>query len=149
LDALDIVPVAGETVKGIVDNFYTDPEVLPENTYNLITELLVAQHVDDVTLFSHIKHGVLGLVEDGVMAIQIPTFLHTPSGAEARMNQPILRYLKVGWVRRTLGDVERIVGYTEGRIVGVYWGGDFPQHNMKWYTYHIKRRPGAGTPDKS
>lgn len=139
LDAMDVAEEAKKVVDGVVDHFYLDPADLPENTYDLITEFLVAQHIEDVTLGEHLWYGIRALKPDGVFAIQSSDFDHEPSAGELE-KQDDLAWYQAGAYKRTPAWFAEKVDACGGILESVEQTGEYPQYGSVWNVYHIRRR---------
>jgi len=135
VDCLDITPEAADAVKGVCRTFYTAPAALPVGEYDLITELLVAQHALDPVLEDHILHAVSALKPQGTYALQAPDFSSAPDG----WDNSSLGCQMAGSVRRGVEVVSAMVARSRGRIVRVIGVDWYPQWNLAGYIYHIRR----------
>ncbi len=138
VDSMDIVSGAYLCVRGISEYFYGDIESISVNKYDLVTELLVAQHISDTELEKHIKYAVAGLKPSGVYAVQSPTYIDPVSPKlEAQMQTP--KFMKGGRVCRSREWFESMAKKHGGKMVDIRRVWEFPQYNMIWNTYHIRR----------
>ena len=136
IDSLDIVELAGECVKEFIRSLYLFPEDLPENAYDLITELLVAQHVTPDTLERHFKYAIAALRPEGTYAIQIPDLYPKYLGEPT---EATLVAMQAGAVCYPIAWVDRAARMNGGQIIEVQHRANFPQHNSMWHVYKIKR----------
>lgn len=135
IDCLDIAPAARDRVIDRVRQVYLDPNELPSAEYDLITELLVAQHLDDPTLESHLSNCLRALKPDGIYAIQLPAFFDPAEADLANM----VHAMESGSVCRSISWVDDLARKHHGQIIHIGWRGNFPQYNSIWYIYHLKR----------
>lgn len=134
IDCLDIATAARDRVVDKVRSVYLDPALLPDDQYDLVTELLVAQHLDDVQLSRHLVNCVRALRRDGIYAIQIPAWFFPKTKID---NMVVAQ--QAGSVCRSIQRVAQMVEEAHGQIIHLGWRGNFPQHNSIWYIYHIKK----------
>lgn len=138
IDCLDIVAEALPAVAPVVHTFYLTPELLPSNTYDLITERYVAQHLDDATLSLHMEHAIRALRPSGLYAVNVPDFLHAPSPRDLALSGS-MQGCTSGSVRRTVRDVADMVYECGGRICAALPISEHPQWNSLQLAYHIRR----------
>ena len=139
VDSMDIVPGANLCIQDTSEYFHLNVESIQANKYDLVTELLVAQHISDEEMEKHIKYALIGLKKDGVYAVQSPDYLEPVSQEEMiRMRTP--KFMQGGRVCRSEQWFQRIANKYGGEVIGKrhrVWL--FPEFNMGWYTYHIRR----------
>ncbi len=139
VDSVDITEQAGVCVAGVARNFYTSVGYIRPYNYDLITELLVAQHISDAELEKHIKHAIMGLWQGGIYAVQSPTYINPVSPQlEAQMRTP--KFMQGGRVCRSNEWFEAMAKKHGGKVVDIRRVWEFPQYNMIWNVYHIRRQ---------
>jgi hypothetical protein len=109
---------------------------VPENAYDMVTELLVAQHVSDETLLEHLVGGTQALKGDGLFALQVADFLHPPSPDVLAKNYT-LEPKKAGSVKRTEATMRTLIKDAGGEVVNVLRGREYPMYDSMWMIYHI------------
>ncbi len=139
VDSMDIVKESWGCVRNVSRNFIIEAKHIAPRSYDLITELLVAQHISDSELESHIKYAIMGLSYDGVYAVQSPTYISAVKPElEALMQTP--RFMQGGRVCRYKKWFEETATKHGGKVIDTRRVWEFPQHNMIWNTYHIRRQ---------
>jgi hypothetical protein len=138
LDSLDITEYAYTAVAGVADHFYLNAAELPGNTYDLVTELLVAQHLPDPILKEHLTWGIRALNKDGIFALQTAAFLHPPSADELAKNNT-LEAMKAGSVKRNIPDMLCLIKSCGGVVTRIRSGPEYPAWGSVWMVYHIRR----------
>ncbi len=139
VDSMDIAEEAYRPIKDMVECFYHNAEAFTPNYYDLITELLVAQHISDKQMELHIKYAILGLTRNGIYAVQCPDYLEPVSQEEMiKMRTP--KFMQGGRVCRSEKWFRDAANKYGGEVICKrhrVWL--FPEFNMGWYTYHIRR----------
>jgi len=138
LDCADITRAALTAVTGVADHFYEGVSFVPKNTYDLVTELLVAQHVSDATLHEHLAYGIAALREDGIFALQVADYLQPPTPDVLAKNYTTAA-MKAGSVKRTETTVRGLIERAGGAVINVIRGQEYPAYESVWVVYHIKR----------
>ncbi len=139
VNSMDVAKDAYGCINQIVDCFYYKASAITPNNYDLITELLVAQHVNNEELESHIKYAIVGLKPNGVYAIQSPTYITLPSHDEEAKMQTT-KFMQGGRVCRSNKWFEDMATKHGGIVDGIHRVWKFPEYNMIWNAYHIRRR---------
>ncbi len=138
VDAVDIAPEAEQCISEVVRKFYSSVVLIPRDGYDLVTELLVAQHLTDAGLELHMRFAIDGLKKGGVYALQSPTYL-SPVSSELEAQMRTLRFLQGGRVCRPRAWFEGMASKYGGRVHDVHRVWKFPEYNMIWNTYHIRK----------
>ncbi len=136
LDCVDITLSALAVITGVADHFYPDVAFAPANTYDMVTELLVAQHISDETLLEHLTGGIRSLKPDGIFALQVADFLHPPT-PDALAKNYTLESKKAGSVKRTEDTMQSLIKTSGGRVLSILPGEEYSMYESRWMVYHI------------
>jgi len=111
VSVLDIVESAVTSVADVTECGYTEPEALPDKTFEFALCHLVAQHMTDIDLYGLLKHAIRSLNSVGLLSIQYAA----PPGPEVYAED--IGRQKRGLVRRTAEHFERLVTAAGGEVV--------------------------------
>ena len=141
VDSVDITPHANLCIQDTSEYFYCGEQLqyIEANKYDLITELLVAQHISDEELEKHIKYAISGLKKTGIFAIQSPDYMK-PVDLELDKQMRTTKFLQGGRVCRNEEWFKKIADKYGGKVLSKHRVWLFPEFNMIWYTYHIGRK---------
>lgn len=145
VDAVDISPVAGEQVKGIVRRFYLADDIadLPSNEYRLALSHLVAQHTEDADFAFQTGQIYRALRAGGVYSIQ---FAGSDKGLASRVTPSMA---EVGHVVRAPGEAislcEAVCPGAEVGLVSEPERWPAPKDGTYYYYIHVKKPKASVT----
>ena len=138
VSSVDCTQEACECIADVAQAFMVGVENIHQDSYDLITELLVAQHLSSVEMFDHMKYAIAGLRMGGVYAVQSPTLID-PITPEQEAEMVTERFRQGGRVCRSQEWFEETAKECGGRVIGIHRVWKFPEFNMIWNAYHIER----------
>jgi len=147
VDALDVAPTAGETVREWTRNFYLAPniETLSTGEYDFAISQIVSQHMHEAELMEQVTHVFRAIKPHGVFSLHM-----AGSSDEKRTPNNLTGLIPKGMdgaMCRTpeyaLGLIKRATdGDAHARIVGKRM--DWPQFGSYWYFVHITKERSNG-----
>ena len=136
VSVLDITPEAIDKVKDFIEASFLDSNLheLPENTFDYALSLLVIQHMSLSTLKRHMHYVIKSLKPTGTFMFQ---FAYATDGHN---HDESFETFKNGSMRTSHDEMLKIVSDNNGVLINSFDGGKYPQWNMGWHIFHIKRK---------
>lgn len=136
IDALDISELALENVKGVTQNRFLSESDLPENNYDLVYSLHVAQHMSNKHLKIQLYKLIRSLKPSGLLAIQ---FIDAPDDNPTTSREDSEVMQKMGAVVRTPEFVEDLVNQCGASVIWKSKVHASTKYDVWSYVFHARR----------